>query len=77
MTVTGLRRLLSRKVSIEAMLEFAMWIYIAWYLYRGMRNVYQQRRAITVAKYFAVGFFYLGAASTVLVLTALFSAMIA
>jgi|KBSMisStandDraft_5_1062788.scaffolds.fasta_scaffold134301_2 hypothetical protein len=59
------------------LLEFATWIYIAWYLYRGMRNVYQQRRAITVAKYFAVGFFYLGAASTVLVLTALFSAMIA
>ena len=59
------------------LLEFATWIYIAWYLYRGMRNVYQQRRAITLAKYFAVGFFYLGAASTVLVLTALFSAMTA
>ena len=30
MTVTGLRRLLSRKVSIEAMLEFAMWIAIPY-----------------------------------------------
>jgi hypothetical protein len=59
------------------LLEFAMWIYIAWYLYRGMRNVYQQRRAITVAKYFAVGFFYFCAALTVLLLTAIFSAMMA
>ncbi len=59
------------------LLEFAMWIYIAWYLYRGMRNVYQQRRALTVAKYFAVGFFYFCAALTVLLLTAIFSAMMA
>jgi hypothetical protein len=29
-TVTTLRRLLSRKVSIEAMLEFAMWIAIPY-----------------------------------------------
>jgi hypothetical protein len=56
-------------------LEFAVWIYIVWYLYRGMRNVYQQHRAITVAKYLAVGFFYFCAAVTVLLLTALFSAM--
>ena len=30
MTVNGLRRLLSRKVSIEAMLEAAMWIAIPY-----------------------------------------------
>ena len=30
MTVTGLRRLLSRKVSIEAMLEIAMWAAIPY-----------------------------------------------
>jgi len=59
------------------LLEFAMWIYIAWYLYRGMRNVYQQRRSLTVAKYFAVAFFYLCAALTVLLLTAIFSALTA
>ena len=57
------------------LLEFAMWIYIVWYLYRAMRNVYQQRRGITVAKYFALGFFYFCAALTVLILTAVFSAM--
>jgi hypothetical protein len=58
------------------LLEFAIWIYIAWYLYRGMRNVYQQRRGITVAKYFVVGFAYFCAALTVLLLTAIFSAMV-
>jgi hypothetical protein len=30
MTVTSLRRLLSRKVSVEAMLEFAMWMAIPY-----------------------------------------------
>jgi hypothetical protein len=58
------------------LLDFAVWIYIVWYLYRGMRNVYQQRRAITVAKYFVVGLAYFCAAVTVLVFTALFSAMV-
>ncbi len=57
------------------LLEFAVWVYIVWYLYRGMRNVYQQRRGLTSAKYFAVGFFYFCAALTVLLLTALFSAL--
>jgi hypothetical protein len=57
------------------LLEFAIWLYIAWYLYRGMRNVYQQRRGITVAKYFVVGFSYFCAALTVLLLTAIFSAL--
>jgi hypothetical protein len=57
------------------LLEFAVWIYIAWYLYRGMRNVYQQGRGWTVTKYFAVGFFYFIAALTVFILTAMFSAL--
>lgn len=57
------------------LLEFAVWVYIAWYLYRGMRNVYQQGRGRTVAKYFAVGFFYFVAALTVFILTAMFSAL--
>jgi hypothetical protein len=57
------------------LLEFAVWIYIVWYLYRGMRNVYQQGRGITLTKYFAVGLFYFIAALTVLILTAMFSAL--
>jgi hypothetical protein len=58
------------------LLKFALWSYMAWYLYRGMRNVYQQRRGITVAKYFVVGLAYFCAALTVLLLTAIFSAML-
>ena len=30
MTMTGMRRLLSRKISIEAMLEFALWMAIPY-----------------------------------------------
>jgi len=56
------------------LLEFALWVYICWYLYRGMRNVYHQGRALTLAKYFTVGLFYFCAALTVLILTAVFSA---
>ena len=57
------------------LLEFAIWVYIVWYLYRGMRNVYRQGRGITIAKYFVVGFAYFCAALTVLLLTAVFSAL--
>jgi len=56
------------------LLEFALWIYIFWYLFRGMRNVYHQGRTLTLAKYFTVGLFYFSAAVTVLILTAVFSA---
>jgi uncharacterized protein DUF3667 len=59
------------------LLEFAMWLYMAWYLFRAMRNVYQQRRGITVAKYFTIGFAYVFSAILVLFLTTLYSAMIA
>jgi hypothetical protein len=59
------------------LLEFAAWLYMIWYMYRGMRNTYGQGRAITLAKYFTLGFAYICAAFTVLLLTAIFSAMTA
>jgi hypothetical protein len=55
--------------------SFAAWIYMGWYMYRGMRNVYGQRRGLTVAKYFALGFAYTVAAAIVLLLTMLYAAM--
>jgi hypothetical protein len=75
LTILALRNTIPVESDFLDLLEFAVWIYIVWYLYRGMRNVYQQGRAITVAKYFAVGLFYFCAALTVLIFTALFSAM--
>lgn len=53
-----------------------VWLYLLWYLFRAMRNVYQQGRAITLAKYFTIGFAYLVAAVTVLLLTTVYSAFI-
>lgn len=54
---------------------FVSWVYMVWYMYRGMRNVYGQGRALTLAKYFTIGFAYIFAAFTVLLLTALYSAL--
>jgi hypothetical protein len=59
------------------LLEAFVWLYLLWYLFRAMRNVYQQSRGLTLLKYFAIGFFYICAGVTVLVLTALYSAFIA
>lgn len=56
-------------------LNFCVWLYLFWYLFRAMRNVYQQSRGLTLAKYFAIGFSYICAGITVLILTALYSAL--
>jgi hypothetical protein len=58
------------------LLEAFVWLYLLWYLFRAMRNVYQQSRGLTLLKYFAIGFFYVCAGVLVLLLTALYSAMI-
>ncbi len=56
-------------------LHFAAWLYMIWYLFRAMRNVYGQGRTITLVKYVTVGFAYVVAGATVLLLTAIYSAM--
>jgi hypothetical protein len=58
------------------LLEAFVWLYLLWYLFRAMRNVYLQSRGLTLLKYFAIGFFYICAGVVVLLLTALYSAMI-
>jgi hypothetical protein len=57
-------------------LEALVWLYLLWYLFRAMRNVYQQSRGLTLLKYFAIGFFYVCAGVTVLLLTTIYSAII-
>jgi hypothetical protein len=59
------------------LLEFALWLYMIWYLFRAMRNYYGQGRALTLAKYFGIGFAYIVSGLIVLLLTALYSAMVA
>jgi hypothetical protein len=53
----------------------AAWIYMIWYMYRGMRNVYGQRRGRTVLKFFTLGFTYIIAAFATLLVTTIFVGM--
>jgi hypothetical protein len=48
-----------------------------WYVYRGMRNYYQQGRALTLTKYFTLGFSYLITTFVVFLLVAIYCAMTA
>jgi hypothetical protein len=75
LAILGLLKLIPKVGQHLGTLEFAIWVYMIWYIYRGMRNVYRQGRGLTLVKYFAIGYAYILAGVTVLVLTALFSAM--
>lgn len=56
-----------------ALLYWAAFFYMAWYIYRAMRNVYGQKRWLTVLKYLAMGFAYILAGATVFLLTFIYS----
>jgi hypothetical protein len=57
------------------LLEFAIWLYMIWYIFRAMRVYYGQSRALTSAKYVSIGLSYISTSLLVLLLTAIFSAM--
>jgi uncharacterized protein DUF3667 len=70
--------LLARIPFLEAItgwLVFAGICYMVWYIYRAMRNVYGQGRALTLAKYSTLVFVYVAMSSIMLVLTVLYSAL--
>jgi hypothetical protein len=52
----------------------AFLLYMMWYIFRAMRNVYGQGRALTLAKYTVLGFTYIAAGFVMLLLTLLYSA---
>jgi len=56
-------------------LYWAAFIYMAWYIYRAMRNVYNQGRGLTIIKYLTLGYLYFVAGFTVFLLTAIYSAI--
>jgi hypothetical protein len=58
-------------------LWFVAIVYMVWYVFRGMRNYYQQGRARTTMKYLTLGIAYISTSFTVLLLTAIYSAMMA
>jgi hypothetical protein len=56
-------------------LYWANFFYMAWYIYRAMRNVYQQDRGLTVLKYLTLGYLYFVAGLSVFLMTAIYSAI--
>ncbi|HEY8052354.1 MAG: DUF3667 domain-containing protein [Steroidobacterales bacterium] len=56
-------------------LGLAIFLYFTWYMYRSMRVVYGQRRALTVSKLMLLAFFYLVLASLMLAATSIYSVL--
>jgi hypothetical protein len=54
-------------------LYWAAFIYVAWYIYRAMRNVYGQGRALTIIKYLTMGYVYILAGAMIFLLTFIYS----
>jgi hypothetical protein len=68
--------------TLTALLPFAnswvtlvLWLYIPWYMFRSMRVVYGQGRALTFAKLTLLSFYYMVFGSMMLALTTLYSAL--
>ena len=58
----------------STLLGIATSIYVPFYLYRAMRVVYQQGRALTLVKYFSLGFAYFMALLVMFIITAALTA---
>ncbi len=56
-------------------LKFAIFLYFVWYMFRSMRVVYNQGRALTVSKLVLLSFFYFLFAVLMLALTSVYSAI--
>jgi hypothetical protein len=55
--------------------DFAVFVYLVWYMYRSMRVVYAQGRALTLAKLTALGFLYFVFGIVMFVLNFAYSAL--
>jgi hypothetical protein len=53
----------------------AAFVYMVWYIFRGMRNFYGQNRFLTFCKYVVLGFSYVITSFVVLLLTLVFTAV--
>ena len=73
--VLGVLLLLGKFVPDVPGLGFAMFLYFTWYMYRSMRVVYGQGRALTVSKLMLLAFFYLVFASLLLAATSIYSVL--
>ncbi|HEV2286120.1 MAG TPA: DUF3667 domain-containing protein, partial [Steroidobacteraceae bacterium] len=60
---------------LSGWMDFAVFLYLVWYMYRSMRTVYGQGRALTATKLAALGFLYFVFAIVMFVLNFAFSAL--
>jgi hypothetical protein len=72
--VAGMALLLGRLVPSIPGLNFVIFLYFAWYMYRSMRVVYRQGRVLTVSKLLLLASFYLLFASLLAAITSVYSA---
>jgi hypothetical protein len=75
LSLLGLVEFLVTGPGLQALLGFAMALYLAWYVYRSMRNTYGQGRLMTSCKFLLVGIAYIVSAALMFVLTAAYSAL--
>jgi len=75
LAIVGLLKLIPVVGPHLGLLEFAVWLYMIWYIFRAMRAYYCQSRGLTFAKYLSIGLAYFSTSVLVLLLTAIFSAM--
>jgi hypothetical protein len=73
--VLGVVLLLGKFVPDIPGLGLAIFLYFTWYMYRSMRVVYRQGRALTVSKLMLLAFFYLVFASLLLAATSIYSVL--
>ena len=73
--VLGVVLLLDKVAADIPGLNFAVFLYFTWYMYRSMRVVYGQGRALTLSKLALLGFFYLVFASLMLAATSIYSVL--
>jgi hypothetical protein len=75
LSILGLLEMIPVVGNHLGIVKFAAWLYMIWYLFRGMRNYYGQGWALTFLKYLQIGLSYITAAVTVLLLVAMYSAI--
>jgi len=61
--------------ALEPIVSLVFGLYIPWYLFRSMRVVYGQGRALTFAKFLGLAFFYLVSGALMLGITTIYSVL--
>jgi hypothetical protein len=75
MALLWLLELLVKSPGLQGLMRFLLALYVAWYVFRSVRTTYAQGRFMTGLKFVLIGFAYLVAATLMVLLTAVYSAL--